>query len=213
MGTSTRRINKKIKKILEEKNPTDFEQIIPDIYHEIMRVKKVNRFYSDEFSVAIGAGIAGITAITKGTFKEQYHFEGEMDQDPLTKEKIIEAILDYIGEDVFEEESPVKVALNYALTEAVRNDESNSKLFLFISEFCYFLIYLLISGQATEVITEYFSDLSAAEFDKKIKEIARNIVVNELAADILAYINGAKTLQELIGTITEKVAALNWITI
>jgi hypothetical protein len=209
VGTSTRRINKKIKEILQQKAPMDVDQVIPDIYNEVMKVKSVNRFYSSEFSIAVGAGINSINAISKGTFQQDYKFETAVNDDPITRQRIIEAILNFIGDDAFEDDSPVKTALKYALTEAVRvGGDAEEKLFLFMSEFCYCLIYLLISGQSAEALTEYFTGISATYLDEKIKSTARGIVSSSLVPHIREYIAGRMSLEALISVITEKVASL-----
>jgi len=206
MGTSTRRMNKKIRDLLQQNNYETFDLAIPDVYKEVMRSKAVNRFYSEEFSVAIGVGIRGLKAINEGTFREEFNFDGSIKDDALTKQKIIESIIDIVGEEAFEEDSLVKTALKYALTESVLKDDEARQLYLFMQSFCSYLMYLLISSQA-EVLGENFMNISATEMDDKIKKVAQDIVSNSLNQTILAFLAGQVDIQTLIKAISDKASS------
>lgn len=208
MGTSSRRINRKIKELLEKFNPETVEQAIPTIVPPVLRVKGTNKFFSDEFTVAIGIGVKGATVLSNREPEEDLPIELPVTSDPISIERFIEAIIEFVGEDAFEEESPVKPALKYALTESVKTATIENKIFIFLREFCYCLLYLLISTQAAEALSEHFSSEAETNLDNKLKQVARKITEDHLINEIIAYNASSITLDTLIESVTKKVESI-----
>jgi len=61
MGTSQRRTDEKIKKLLKQKNIEDYEQAIPEVALEVLTRRKITNYFKEkEFEVVLGLGIKGI---------------------------------------------------------------------------------------------------------------------------------------------------------
>jgi len=200
MGTSKRNIDDKIKKMLKQKStPQEIEQVIPEITVEILTKKKINNFFSDkEYETVIGAGIKGISSLLSGNFMDDYSYEGDIATDTPTIQRIIEAILVKVEEDQSIQSDFLLRALKYALAVSIKDGTEEEKFSIFINEFTYYILYLMISESIIEALGDEFTESPTSEIDQKIKQISRHILNAKLKIIIDNYLSGEVTLEELI---------------
>jgi|SRR5690554_538812 len=209
MGTSTRSINKKIRRILKKEYiDKDIDYSIPRVRKEVLTKEKLEEnFLVAGFFNLINTGIKGIQAIQKDSFKEEFHSEVDFERyklksDEITIEKIIEEILNTIKDDIHSDN--LLKAFKYAMSKVIKEEKN---IHDFICEFCYYLLYLILEKDLVEVLSDVYPELSMQHISKLIKEEARRTVDIYLSENIKEFEQRNITLEELINIIVEKASS------
>jgi hypothetical protein len=202
MGTSTKRINEKIKKILQDNTTGNLEEVIPQIAYETLRLKKTKRYFGDkEFEVLVQGGIGFINSVKKGTYKEDYGLDipSIEDVDAIKAEEILEAILSKIEDEGEIESSFLLKAYKYSMTIALL--ESSVDVYSFIFKLITSIIYYYIMENINEAILEVFKDKSTSDFEQLVWEFSTKYVTENLDSYIHIYIEGKMEIGTLIETV------------
>lgn len=211
MGSSTRNIQKKIKQILKDSNGT-IDETLPKVINETIRMKKAKKYFGDkDFGNLVTGGMAGISALGKGTFKEDYGLEYNIDleqdiditHNELKIEQITEAILDKVEENDEIENSLILSTFKITMAEVILNRLLNGEEFL--QKFMSNLLYSLIMENINEALLEFYEDIHTKDFKDKVKEFASNTIKEYMSKPIKDYVEKKIDLSSLI----EEVSKLN----
>lgn len=210
MGSSTRKIQKKIKEILS-KNREPIEDVLPKVIAETIRMKKVKNYFGDkDFENLVTAGIAGVSSLCSGTFNKDYNlgYEVQLEQikkeDTIKVEQIIESILDKVEDESQEiENSLILSSFKVTMAEIILDNSISSETFL--KKFMNNLLYSLIMENINEAVIEVYDDINSNNFKDKVREFSNNIIAVHMSKPIYDYINKNIELEHLI----EKIIQLN----
>jgi hypothetical protein len=78
----------------------------------------------------------------------------------------------------------------------------------FISEFAFYMIYLIVQNEIIEVFSDVYLDIPHDEINTLIKLQARSIVTNELLSTIKDYLSEKISLKELVLLIVKRTEAI-----
>lgn len=206
MGTSSRKIDNQIKKYLKDKSKINVEDIIPELAVEVLTKRKMTDFFSDrDFETVLGVGLNALGSMFSGKFQEEFGYQGDIDDNPLTIQQIVDAILTIIearGENIDSE--LLLRSLRSGLTKAIKDGETDEQKFaLFVEEFCFYLLYLLILESTIEALRDVYPEESMPNVDTLIKDSARRIVTTNLIGDIRKLITGQINVASLISIIKD----------
>lgn len=206
MGSSTRKIQKKIKDILKQGgNDQQLDVAIPKVVNETLRLKRSKKYFGDkDFVNLMSGGLASIASISSGTFKREYDIEFDFDGEQLTElsvEKIIENILDRVEQNEQIENSLILSAFKASMADLILNKDITS--IGFVSKFITNVLYLLIMENINEALLEQFEEVHTNDFDDRIKKFANNVVSTNMKDYIASFTRGNSTLEDLISQLAE----------
>lgn len=212
MGSSTRKIQQRIKKIISDsqsENNGGIDDTLPKVINETMKMKKTKKYFGDkDFGNLVTGGLSGISALSSGKFKEIYDVdydikEEEKINDELKVEQIIEAILDNIEKEDEIENSLVLTAFKATMAEIIMNNLLSSEVF--IKKFMYNLLYSLIIENINEALIEYYDEIHTRDFRDKVKKFSCGIIEKYMSEPIKEFIEHKTDINSLI----DKVSKLN----
>lgn len=204
MGSSTRKIQNKIKKIISDsKDNQDISKTIPKVISETMKTKKTKQYFGDkDFGKLISGGISGISALSSGNFNKLYNLDYEVDlnnnkiNDDLKVEEIIETILDKIERDEEIENALILTAFKATMAEIIINDLLSP--LDFIKKFMCNLLYGLIMENINEALIEFYDGIHTKDFCDKVKTFSSKTIENYMSKSIKDYVEHKIDLNELI---------------
>lgn len=214
MGSSTRKIQAKIKKILspsshDDSNTVELDKAIPLVMIETLRMKKTRKYFGDkDFLNLMTGGVQSVQALGGGKVKgffvtEDFDFNKDENSD-LATEKVLEAILNKIESEIEDIDSSLLLrAFKITMTKILM--EKNFDLYYFVNNFCVNSLFLIIMENINESIIDTYDEKQVKEYDSKIKLKADHWVAKNLKETILEYVNNKITINELIDTLTKKV--------
>lgn len=205
MGTSKRKLNEKIKQLIQNNSSKDIKESVPIATSEIITEKELDKvFKEDSFRLFVVAGINGINRVRAGEFGE-IDFE-EIKINEVTLQEIIQRILDIVEETVDTDFADVMLrAFKLALTATLKEDKA---ILEFVLDFCFYLIFLLVQGELIEAFSDVYTDFGHDQINDLIKQQVRLIVSEELNDLITDYVDGKVQLKVLLKQITSKANAV-----
>lgn len=205
MGISTKKL---IIKLNTSKTSLkiNVEKIIPELAVEVLTKRKMTDFFSDrDFETILGVGLNAISSMISGKFKEEFSYRGDIDYNLLSIQQIVDAVLTMIedkSEIVYSE--LLLRSLRSGLSIAIKDGETEEHKFtLFVQEFCFYLLYLLILDSTIEALHDAYPEESMRNVDNLIKDSARRIVKTNLIGDIRKLITGQIIVSNLISIIKD----------
>ena len=209
MGSSTRKIQDKIKKILiNDGDVLQIDEGISKAIQETLKLKKSKKYFGDkDFTKLISGGISGIVSIGSGNFKNDYNFDFDFNfediesLDPLTVEQIIEIILGKIEETEEIENNLILSAFKISMAELILNGELST--YIFVKNFICTVLYYLIMENVAEAVLEVYEDIQSKDFNNKIKSFACKAVESNMKNTINDFISGKIELDQLIKDIVD----------
>lgn len=209
MGSSTRKIQQRIKKIISD-SKGELDDTLPIVINETIRMKKAKKYFGDkDFGNLIAGGMSGISALSSGSFRKEYGIEYDIKleeniiQDEIKIEQIIEAILDKVEENQEIENGLILAAFKATMAEIILNNLLNSEEF--IKKFMCNLLYSLIMDNINEALIEIYDEIHTKDFRDRVKKFANNTIETYMSQPIKNYIEKKIELAALI----EKVSKLN----
>lgn len=209
MGSSTRKIQQKIKKIISDSH-SGMNEALPKVINETMRTKKTKQYFGDkDFGNLITGGLSGISALSSGNFGKFYDIDYDINleehriDDEVKIEQIIEAILDKVEKDEEIENGLVLTAFKATMAEIILNNLLSSEAF--IKKFMCNLLYALIMENINEALIELYDEVHTKDFREKVKKFSFNTIDTYMSKPINEYINHKIGLSSLI----DKVSKLN----
>ncbi|GAA0685476.1 hypothetical protein [Clostridium cadaveris] len=207
MGSSTRRIQQKIKKIISD-SQNGLDETLPKVINETMKMKKAKQYFGDkDFENLINGGLLGISALNSGSFGKLYDFEYNIDlgkitiKDELKIEQIIEAILDKIEKNDEIENALILTSFKATMAEIILDNLLSSEAF--IKKFMCNLLYSLIMENINEALIEFYDDIHTNDFRDKVKKFSCDSIENYMSETIKEYIEHKIELDVLIDKVTK----------
>lgn len=200
MGTSSRKVNDKIKKILKDSldsNEYEFEKMIPKLSNEVMKLKKTRKYFGDkDFMNIMAGGVIGIGAIKKGTFQDDYgiEFNESIQNSILKREEILQAILDKVESDI--QSNFLLKSYKTAMTEVLLSE--GISVFDFVFNFIVCIIYYNLMEEINEAVIETLPKEDLREVEKITKKHAKLIVDEKLKHIILEFAEDKIDINKLI---------------
>ncbi|MFL0165260.1 hypothetical protein [Candidatus Clostridium helianthi] len=209
MGSSTRKIQQKIKKIISD-SKGELDDTLPKVINETIRMKKAKKYFGDkDFGNLVTGGMSGISALSSGKFGKDYGIEYDINleesiiKDKIKTEQIIEAILDKVEENQEIENGLILAAFKATMAEIILNNLLNSEAFL--KKFMCNLLYSLIMENINEALIEIYDDIHTKDFRDRVKKFANDTIEEYMSKPIKDYIEKKIDLAVII----EKVSKLN----
>ncbi|AEY65838.1 hypothetical protein [Clostridium sp. BNL1100] len=214
MGSSTRKIQAKIKKILspgshDDSYTVELDKAIPLVMIETLRMRKTRKYFGDkDFLNLMTGGVQSVQALGGGKVKEffsdeDFDFSKDIGND-LETERVLESILNKIENDIEDIDSSLLLkAFKITMTKILM--EKNFDLYYFVNDFCVNALFLIVMENINESVIDTYDEKQVKDYDSKIKLKANQWVDKNLKDTILEYINEKITINELIDTLTKKV--------
>lgn len=206
MGTSKKNTNKEIKKLLQQLGRQDIQKTIPQATSVVLDEQRITKELSNEsFKVLLQSGIKGINGMMSGGQFGGITYE-EIKTSESTFNDFLEKIIELAEEDIEDEFSELLLqAFRLAITMILRENKGIDD---FISEFAFYLIYLIVQNEIIEVFSDVYLDIPHDEINTLIKLQARSIVTNELLSTIKDYLSEKISLKELVLLIVKRTEAI-----
>jgi|GEM_PF-3703257 hypothetical protein len=208
MGTSKKNINRDVKKLLQQLGKQDIKKSIPQATSLVLDEQRITKeLNKGSFKVLLQQGINSINGMmSEGQFGGISYDEIKSDESIFSEflEKLIE-----LAEEEFKDEFSELLlqAFRLAITAILKE---NIDIDCFISEFTYYLIYLIVQTELIEVFSDVYLEIPHDEINSLIKIQARKIVTEELTSLIKGYINNKISLKELITTVVKRAEAIEF---
>lgn len=209
MGTSTRKMQDKIKKILEnsKKQNENFDDVIENVCYETLRAKKVKKYFGDDdFTKLVSQGVVSLNAIKSGRINDYIDNEEPIDInhiDEIEANKILDKILDKIEEEYDDIESAlILAAFKVAMAESILNNGKYDER-SFIMFFCSNILFRIIMEHVNESMYEVYKDKNTEDYTNKIKKYAKDWTSDHLQNSINKYLED-KNINSLVDEIIKR---------
>lgn len=211
MGSSTRKFQKHIKKIMEDIDPNGTDDNINTIFSEAIKLRKnKNFFYNGEFGNAVTGGINAINLINSGKLpkiKDEIQSPtGEFNQ--VLVQDILDKILDNLDNDgnTITDELILR-AFKIAMAELILSrDLSIDK---FVELFVKKSLFLLILEDVHESSLEEFGFITTDKIEDKLEKLSNHLVEKYLVNNINSYVNGKMQFENLVESIIKLKSKIN----
>lgn len=207
MGSSTRKIQQKIKKIISD-SEGGIDDTLPKVINETLRMKKTKQYFENkDFQSLISGGLSGVSALSSGNFNKYYDLEYDINlkehkiEDNVKIEQIIEAILDKIEKDGEIENGLILTAFKATMTEIILNNLLSSEVF--IKKFLCNLLYSLILENINEALIEFYDNVHTSDFRDRVKKFSCNTIETYMSKPIKEYMENKIDLDSLIDKISK----------
>ncbi len=207
MGSSTKKIQKKIQKIMKEMGhdtPT-IDNNITTIFNESIKLRKNKSFFTnDGFGNAIAGGVSIIGSISSGKMPkilEEIELLDKASNKDLATQEILNSILDSLEQDnkKFENELLLR-AFKITMSELLLNkDLSICKFIELLVKKC---MYLLLIEDTNEASLEEFGFIQTPKIQEKLEERSNYVVDKYLMDDIIKYSKKEIEFAVLVNSIT-----------
>ncbi|MBU5673658.1 hypothetical protein [Paenibacillus brevis] len=208
MGTSKKNINRDVKKLLQQLGKQDIKKSIPQATSLVLDEQRITKeLNKDSFKVLLQQGITGINSM-----KSEGQFGGISYDEIQSNERIfnefLEKLIELAEEEFKDEFSELLLqAFRLAITTILKE---NIDIDGFISEFTYYLIYLIVQTELIEVFSDVYLEIPHDEINLLIKIQARKIVSEELTSLIKGYLSSKISLKELITSVVKRAEAIEF---
>lgn len=204
MGSSTRKVQQKIKKILQNQidinKPEELDIVIPKLTIETIKMKKTRKYFGDkDFLNLLQGGVLCVQAINQKKYKEYLGLEEYIEDyvtDELATEKVLEAILDKIEEDNSIESLLMLKAFKLAMAKVLLDE--NRDLYNFVLEFCGNTLFLIVMENINEAMSDVYKEKNTSDYEKNVKEVAFKWVEVNIKDNINNFIDGKIKVDEFI---------------
>lgn len=208
MGTSKKNINRDVKKLLQQLGKQDIKKSIPQATSLVLDEQRITKeLNKDSFKVLLQQGITGISSM-----KSEGQFGGisydEIQSNESIFNEFLEKLIELAEEEFKDEFSEILLqAFRLAITTILKE---NIDIDGFISEFTYYLIYLIVQTELIEVFSDVYLEIPHDEINLLIKIQARKIVSEELTSLIKGYLSSKISLKELITSVVKRAEAIEF---
>ncbi|MCM3697884.1 hypothetical protein [Paenibacillus macerans] len=208
MGTSKKNTNKDVKKLLQQLGKQDIKKSIPQATSLVLDEQRITKEISKEsFKILLQYGINGINGMMSGGQFGGITYD-EIKDDESVFNEFLEKLIELAEEEYQDEFSELLLqAFRLAITEIIKENRSIDE---FISEFTYFLIYLIVQNEIIEVFSDAYLEIPHEEINSLIRLQARKIVTTELTSLIKNYLNARLTLKELVMFVVKRAEAIEF---
>lgn len=208
MGTSKKNTNKDVKKLLQQLGKQDIKKSIPQATSLVLDEQRITKEISKEsFKILLQHGINGINEMMSGGQYGGITYD-EIKDDESVFNEFLEKLIELAEEEFQDEFSELLLqAFRLAITNVVKENRSADD---FISEFTYFLIYLIVQNEIIEVISDVYIEIPHEEINSLIRMQARKIVTTELTGLLKDYLQAKITLKELVMFVVKRAEAIEF---
>lgn len=196
MGTSKKHINRNVKKLLEQLGKHEIGKSIPQATTLVLNEERITKEIGKEsFKILLEKGISCINGIiTDGQFGGITYDEVKNDESIFNE--FLDKLIELAEEDLKDKFSELLLqAFRLAITETLKDGKSIDD---FISEFTYYLIYLIVQNEIIEAFSDVYLEVPHEDINALIKLQARKIVTTELASLIKRYMKSEISLKKLV---------------
>ncbi|MDR3539373.1 MAG: hypothetical protein P4L69_00155 [Desulfosporosinus sp.] len=205
MSTSTKKLIIKLN-TSNTSLKTNVEDMIPLLAVEVLTKRKMTDFFSDrDFETILNVGLTVISSIISGKFQEEFNYQGDLAYNSTTIQQIVDSVLSLAEAKNERIDSELLLrSFRSGLSIAIKDGETEKqKLALFVQEFCFYLLYLLILESSIEALRDVYPEEPMHNIDNLIKDSARRIVKTTLIEDIRNILTGEINVSNLVSLIKD----------
>lgn len=203
MGTSKRKLNKEIKKMLQDVPVEKINDKTPDVTKKIITLKRINTEFLDEetlnkcisiisnqFEVLSKEGFNGIT-------------QQEIKNDPITTEQFINHILDLIDneDNLFADKALLERSFKITMTNCLKNEDL--VLTSFIKKLLFNVVKQILIGELHDTLKEVYDELNYDDIELMVNNVSNQIIDNETQRKIDQYIAKDLEFSEVLKSVVE----------
>ncbi|MFB5166144.1 hypothetical protein ETC01_16215 [Geobacillus sp. NFOSA3] len=197
MGTSKRRLNKTVTKMLEGKSVHTIRNEIQKITAVVLNEDVIKSYLNEEeVQTTLKVIDQKISTLKSAGYKGKTLEELEKEQ--ITREEFLEEIISEIEKVTPIKSKLLKKALKIAMAEAIKDELD---IYIFANLFFYHFIYLLLEQELFDSLRTVKDDLSSKQVKQILKQIADQIFKDKLISQIEKFIQKNISLSKVIGMI------------
>lgn len=198
MGTSKKRINDKVKKMLEKTSNDSIENNI----QKITPILLSNSFLLENFDEKAFENTILIVREKINSIKKMgYHGKSlkEISEDQISREELFEEILDEIEKNISSASKLLLKAFKIAMTTYLQGEDDD--IIIFANLLFYHFIYLLLEEQLLDTLKDFYHEMNYQEIKDILKLTTDNILNKQIAQEIEKFVNRKVALSDLLQSI------------
>lgn len=200
MGSSTRNIDKKIKKMIQNIGKENIDNNLNEIVLETLRLRKHKSFfYNSEFGDAVLGGVSVLNSIKAGRLpqiKDEIDLLISNNENVLRVQRILESILDALennGQTITDE----LILRAFKSTMAKILLDPSLEVEDFVKDFVKAALYLLTLEDTHEANIDEFDFIKIDEIEENFRKITDELVEKYLKSEIYKFVNNDIEFDEL----------------
>ncbi|MGE7923365.1 hypothetical protein ACQKND_09280 [Viridibacillus arvi] len=203
MGTSKRKLNKDIKKMLQDVPVENINDKTPEVTKKILTFKRINAEFLDEPILNTCLGII----FKQFEFLNNEGFNGiskeELKSDPITIEQFVNHILDLIDSEdtLFADKTLLERCFKVTMTDCVKNDDLDINMF--IKKLLYNVVKQILIGELHDTLKEIYDELGYEDIGVMVNNVSNQIMDNETQQKIKKYIAKEIDFKDVLKTVVE----------
>lgn len=202
MGTSKRNLNKKIKKLLQDKPLNDIDTSALEVSKTIITRRELNQQLVDEetiqnFFSIISKNFSKLSSAGFGGKSKK-----EVLEDPLTMQEFLNMILDQIEDDEFFEKELLEKAYKISMTKMLQEDEFD--LYSFAQVLFYHLIQLILEKELYDTLRDLYEDFTYQDIEKWISRLTNQIMNDSIYKLVDEFVDKKLPLKKVLDKIVEE---------
>jgi|GEM_PF-2372810 len=203
MGTSKRKLNKEIKKMLQDVPVENINDKTPDVTRRILTFKRINAEFLDEPTLNRCMGI--IFKQFESLKNEGFNgiFKEELKNDPITVEQFVNHILDLIDSEdtLFTDKALLERSFKVSMTDCLKNDDL--EINIFIEKLLFNVVKQILIGELHDTLKEVYDELEYEDIEVMVSNVANQIMDNETQNRIGKYIGKEMEFKEVLKVVVE----------
>lgn len=203
MGTSKRKLNKEIKKMLQDVPVEKINDKTPDVTKKIITLKRINTEFLDEET--LNKCISIISNQFELLSKEGFNgiTQQEIKNDPITTEQFINHILDLIDneDNLFADKALLERSFKITMTNCLKDEDL--VLTSFIEKLLFNVVKQILIGELHDTLKEVYDELNYDDIELMVNNVSNQIIDNETQRKIDQYIAKDLEFSEVLKSVVE----------
>ncbi|MFW7186729.1 hypothetical protein [Lysinibacillus sp. BNK-21] len=203
MGTSKRKLNKEIKKMLQDVPVEKINDKTPDVTKKIITLKRINTEFLDE--ATLNKCISIISNQFEVLSKEGFNgiTQQEIKNDPITTEQFVNHILDLIDneDNLFADKALLERSFKITMTNFLKNEDL--VLTSFIEKLLFNVVKQILIGELHDTLKEVYDELNYDDIELMVNNVSNQIIDNETQRKIDQYIAKDLEFSEVLKFVVE----------
>ncbi|MCS1393281.1 hypothetical protein ACM1TL_13175 [Lysinibacillus capsici] len=203
MGTSKRKLNKEIKKMLQDVPVEKINDKTPDVTKKIITLKRINTEFLDE--ATLNKCISIISNQFEVLSKEGFNgiTQQEIKNDPITTEQFVNHILDLIDneDNLFADKALLERSFKITMTNFLKNEDL--VLTSFIEKLLFNVVKQILIGELHDTLKEVYDELNYDDIELMVNNVSNQIIDNETQRKIDQYIAKDLEFSEVLKSVVE----------
>jgi len=198
MGTSKRRINAKIKKMLTDKSLTEINEDAPSISEIILTKENLNQGFDEESTVTNTIHIINqkFTSLSIAGYKGKT--KKDLSEDELTQQEFFEMILDEIENEKVIESKILKKSLKIVMYKFL---DKEFDAYSFTQILFHQVVYELLLTELNDTLKDGFDELSYPKIKEMVNLLTSKIMNQNMHEKINLFVDKKISLEEILDSI------------